>query len=73
VTIIGHQKGKNTEENILRNFGMAHPEGYRKALRLMKQAKKFNRPIFNFVDTPGTYCGLEAEERGQSVAIVKNI
>jgi acetyl-CoA carboxylase carboxyl transferase subunit alpha len=73
VTIIGHQKGKNTEENIQRNFGMAHPEGYRKALRLMKQAEKFNRPIINFIDTPGAYCGLEAEERGQSEAIARNL
>lgn len=73
VTIIGHQKGKTTEENIERNFGMAHPEGYRKALRLMKQAEKFNRPIITFVDTPGAYCGLEAEERGQSEAIAKNL
>lgn len=73
VTIIGHQKGKNTEENIKRNFGMAHPEGYRKALRLMKQAEKFNRPIINFIDTPGAYCGLEAEERGQSEAIARNL
>lgn len=73
VTIIGHQKGKNTEENIERNFGMAHPEGYRKALRLMQQAEKFNRSIINFIDTPGAYCGLEAEERGQSEAIAKNL
>lgn len=73
VTIIGHQKGKTTEENIKRNFGMAHPEGYRKALRLMKQAEKFNRPIINFIDTPGAYCGLEAEERGQSEAIARNL
>lgn len=73
VTIIGHQKGRNTEENVERNFGMAHPEGYRKALRLMKQAEKFNRPIINFIDTPGAYCGLEAEERGQSEAIAKNL
>lgn len=73
VTIIGHQKGKDTEDNIKRNFGMAHPEGYRKALRLMKQAEKFNRPIINLIDTPGAYCGLEAEERGQSEAIAKNL
>lgn len=73
VTIIGHQKGKNTEENIERNFGMAHPEGYRKALRLMKQAEKFNRPIITFIDTPGAFCGLEAEARGQSEAIAKNL
>jgi len=73
VTIIGHQKGKNTVENIKRNFGMPHPEGYRKALRLMKQAEKFGRPILCFIDTPGAYCGLGAEERGQGEAIAKNL
>lgn len=73
ITVIGHQKGKTTDENIERNFGMAHPEGYRKALRLMKQADKFNRPIITFVDTPGAFCGLEAEKRGQSEAIAKNL
>lgn len=73
VTVIGHQKGKTTDENIERNFGMAHPEGYRKALRLMKQADKFNRPIITFIDTPGAFCGLEAEKRGQSEAIAKNL
>ncbi|WP_053957632.1 acetyl-CoA carboxylase carboxyltransferase subunit alpha [Inediibacterium massiliense] len=73
VTIIGHQKGKDTNENIQRNFGMAHPEGYRKALRLMKQAEKFKRPIITFIDTPGAYCGIEAEERGQGEAIAINI
>lgn len=73
VTVIGQQKGKNTKENILRNFGMPYPEGYRKALRLMKQAEKFNRPIINFVDTPGAFCGLEAEERGQGEAIARNL
>ena len=73
VTVIGHQKGTTTDENIERNFGMAHPEGYRKALRLMKQADKFNRPIITFIDTPGAFCGLEAEKRGQSEAIAKNL
>ncbi|MDO5707805.1 MAG: acetyl-CoA carboxylase carboxyltransferase subunit alpha [Andreesenia angusta] len=73
VTIIGHQKGRSTEENIERNFGMPNPEGYRKALRLMKQAEKFNRPIINFIDTPGAYCGLGAEERGQAQAIAENL
>lgn len=58
-------KGKTTKENISRNFGMPNPEGYRKALRLMKQAEKFNRPVICFIDTPGAYCGLGAEERGQ--------
>lgn len=73
VTIIGHQKGKDTADNIKRNFGMPHPEGYRKALRLMKQAEKFNRPILCFIDTPGAYCGLGAEERGQGEAIARNL
>lgn len=73
VTVIGQQKGKNTKENIVRNFGMPYPEGYRKALRLMKQAEKFNRPIINFIDTPGAFCGLEAEERGQGEAIARNL
>ncbi|MCT4542710.1 MAG: acetyl-CoA carboxylase carboxyltransferase subunit alpha [Vallitalea sp.] len=73
VTVIGQQKGKTTKENIDRNFGMPHPEGYRKALRLMKQAEKFNRPIICFVDTPGAYCGLGAEERGQGEAIARNL
>lgn len=73
VTIIGNQKGNSTEENILRNFGMANPEGYRKALRLMKQAEKFKRPIITFIDTPGAYCGLGAEERGQAQAIAENL
>ncbi|TCK86735.1 acetyl-CoA carboxylase carboxyltransferase subunit alpha [Natranaerovirga hydrolytica] len=73
VTIIGQQKGKSTSDNIRRNFGMPNPEGYRKALRLMKQAEKFNRPIINFVDTPGAYCGLGAEERGQGEAIARNL
>lgn len=73
VTVIGEQKGKNAKENIERNFGMPNPEGYRKALRLMKQAEKFNRPIICFVDTPGAYCGVGAEERGQGQAIAQNL
>lgn len=73
VTVIGQQKGKNTKENIKRNFGMPSPEGYRKALRLMKQAEVFGRPIICFVDTPGAFCGIEAEERGQGEAIAKNL
>ena len=73
VTVIGHMKGKTTKENISRNFGMPNPEGYRKALRLMKQAEKFNRPVIYFIDTPGAYCGLGAEERGQGEAIAKNL
>lgn len=73
VTVIGMQKGKNMEENLERNFGQPHPEGYRKALRLMKQAEKFNRPIITFVNTAGAYCGLEAEERGQGEAIARNL
>lgn len=71
--IIGHQKGNNTKMRQLRNFGMANPEGYRKALRLMKLAEKFNRPIITFIDTPGAYPGLEAEERGQGEAIARNL
>ena len=73
VTVIGQQKGKNVKENIYRNFGMASPEGYRKALRLMKQAETFGRPIVCFVDTPGAFCGIEAEERGQGEAIARNL
>lgn len=73
VTVIGHQRGKDTKENIRRNFGMPHPEGYRKALRHMKQAEKFNRPIICFIDTKGAYPGKAAEERGQSEAIAKNL
>ncbi|WP_141432013.1 acetyl-CoA carboxylase carboxyl transferase subunit alpha [Bacillus sp. 03113] len=73
VTIIGHQRGKDTKENIRRNFGMPHPEGYRKALRLMKQADKFQRPIICFIDTKGAYPGKAAEERGQSEAIARNL
>jgi acetyl-CoA carboxylase carboxyl transferase subunit alpha len=72
-TIIGQQKGYTTEENIERNFGMPHPEGYRKALRLMKQAEKFNRPILTLIDTPGAYPGIGAEERGQGQAIALNL
>ncbi|NHM30577.1 acetyl-CoA carboxylase carboxyl transferase subunit alpha [Neobacillus terrae] len=73
VTVIGHQRGKDTKENIRRNFGMPHPEGYRKALRLMKQAEKFKRPIICFIDTKGAYPGKAAEERGQSEAIARNL
>lgn len=73
VTIIGHQRGKDTKENIRRNFGMPHPEGYRKALRLMKQAEKFQRPVITFIDTKGAYPGKAAEERGQSEAIARNL
>ena len=73
VTVIGEQKGKNAKENIDRNFGMPNPEGYRKALRLMKQAEKFNRPIITFIDTPGAYPGMGAEERGQGEAIARNL
>lgn len=71
VTIIGHQKGRSLEENLKRRFGMPNPDGYRKALRLMKQADKFHRPIITFVDTPGAYPGKEAEERGQGSAIAE--
>ncbi|HOQ16597.1 MAG: acetyl-CoA carboxylase carboxyltransferase subunit alpha [Epulopiscium sp.] len=73
VTVIGHQKGRNIKENIKRNFGMPHPEGYRKALRLMKQAEKFKRPVICFIDTPGAFCGIGAEERGQGEAIAINL
>lgn len=73
VTVIGQQKGKTTKENMERNFGMTNPEGYRKALRLMQQAEKFNRPIITFIDTPGAYPGIGAEERGQGEAIAKNM
>jgi acetyl-CoA carboxylase carboxyl transferase subunit alpha len=73
VMLIGHNKGKNTNENIERNFGMAKPEGYRKALRLMKLAERFNIPIVTFIDTPGAFPGLEAEERGQAESIAKNL
>lgn len=73
VTVIGLEKGRNTRERMERNFGMAHPEGYRKALRLMKQAEKFHRPVLCFVDTSGAYCGIGAEERGQAHAIATNL
>lgn len=73
VTVVGHQKGKDTKDNIARNFGMPHPEGFRKALRLMKQANKFKRPIITFIDIPGAYPGGAAEERGQAEAIARNL
>lgn len=73
VMIIGHQKGKNTKERQFRNFGMANPEGYRKALRLMKLAEKFNKPVITLIDTMGAYPGIEAEERGQGEAIARNL
>lgn len=73
VVVIGHQKGRGTKDNIFRNFGMPRPEGYRKALRLMNLAERFGLPIVTFVDTPGAYPGIDAEERGQSEAIAKNI
>jgi acetyl-CoA carboxylase carboxyl transferase subunit alpha len=71
--LIGQQKGRNTKQRQMRNFGMANPEGYRKALRLMKMAEKFNKPIVTFIDTPGAFPGLEAEERGQGEAIARNL
>jgi acetyl-CoA carboxylase carboxyl transferase subunit alpha len=73
VMVIGHQKGRDTKQRVLRNFGQANPEGYRKALRCMKMAEKFERPIFTFIDTPGAYPGLGAEERGQAEAIARNL
>jgi acetyl-CoA carboxylase carboxyl transferase subunit alpha len=73
VMVIGHQKGRDIKENMRRNFGMAHPEGYRKALRLMQQAEKFGRPIITLIDTPGAYPGIGAEERGQAEAIARNL
>jgi acetyl-CoA carboxylase carboxyl transferase subunit alpha len=73
VAVIGHQKGRDTKQKIYRNFGMPKPEGYRKALRVMKLAEKFGRPVFTFVDTPGAYPGLDAEERGQAEAIAFNL
>jgi len=73
VMVIGHQKGRDTKENLKRNFGMPHPEGYRKALRLMHQAAKFSAPVVTLIDTPGAYPGLGAEERGQSEALARNI
>ena len=73
VTVIAQEKGKNTKENMMRNFGMPSPDGYRKVLRLMKEAEKFHRPVICFVDTPGAFCGMEAEERGQGEAIARNL
>ena len=73
VMVVGHQKGRDTKENLYRNFGSAHPEGYRKAIRLMQMASKFNRPIISFIDTPGAYPGVGAEERGQAQAIAYNL
>lgn len=73
VTVIGIQKGKNLQDNLNRNFGQPNPEGYRKALRLMKQAEKFNRPVITFINTAGAYPGIEAEERGQGEAIARNL
>ena len=73
VLVMGHQKGRDTKENILRNFGCAHPEGYRKAIRLMRLAAKFNLPVITFIDTPGAYPGVGAEERGQAQAIAENL
>jgi acetyl-CoA carboxylase carboxyl transferase subunit alpha len=73
VMIIGHQKGRDTKSNVYRNFGMSNPEGYRKALRLMKLAEKFDKPVITMLDTPGAYPGLEAEERGQAEAIARNL
>ena len=71
--VIGHQKGRDTKQRVARNFGQAKPEGYRKALRLMLLAAKFGRPILTFVDTPGAYPGIDAEERGQAEAIARNL
>lgn len=73
VMVIGHQRGRDTKENLHRNFGMPHPEGYRKALRLMKLAEKFHAPVFTLIDTPGAWAGLGAEERGQAEAIARNL
>jgi acetyl-CoA carboxylase carboxyl transferase subunit alpha len=73
VVVLGHQKGRDTRENLARNFGMPHPEGYRKALRLMKLAEKFGKPVVTFIDTPGAYPGIGAEERGQAEAIARNL
>jgi len=73
IVIVGHQKGRDTKSNLYRNFGMPNPEGYRKALRLMKLAEKFNRPVVTLIDTPGAYPGVEAEERGQAEAIARNL
>jgi acetyl-CoA carboxylase carboxyl transferase subunit alpha len=71
--VVGHQKGRGTKENLVRNFGMIHPEGCRKVRRLMRQAEKFGRPLVCFVDTPGAHCGIGAEERGQAEAIARNL
>src|SRR5262249_22443072 len=73
VAVIGHQKGRDTKQKLMRNFGMPKPEGYRKALRIMQLAAKFGRPIFTFIDTPGAYPGIDAEERGQAEAIAYNL
>jgi acetyl-CoA carboxylase carboxyl transferase subunit alpha len=73
IMVVGHQKGRDMKENLRRNFGMPHPEGYRKALRLMRQAEKFGRPVVTFIDTPGAYPGIGAEERGQGEAIATNL
>ncbi len=73
VMVIGHQKGRDTKSNLFRNFGMPNPEGYRKALRLMKLAEKFNKPVITLLDTPGAYPGIEAEQRGQAEAIARNL
>ncbi len=73
VVVVGHQKGRDTKEKLFRNFGMPHPEGYRKALRLMQLAEKFGKPVLTFIDTPGAYPGLGAEERGQAEAIARNL
>src|ERR1700742_3461914 len=73
IVVVGHQKGRDTKQRSYRNFGMPKPEGYRKALRVMKLAEKFGRPIFTFIDTPGAYPGIDAEERGQAEAIAYNL
>jgi len=73
MAVVGHQKGRDTKENLLRSFGSAHPEGYRKAMRIMKQAEKFSIPVLSFIDTPGAYPGIGAEERGQAEAIALNL
>ena len=73
VAFIGHQKGRNTKDNLVRNFGMPRPEGYRKALRIMEMAERFRLPLITFIDTPGAYPGIDAEERGQSEAIARNL
>ena len=73
IMVMGHQKGRDTKENLVRNFGSAHPEGYRKAIRLMKMAEKFSLPVVTFIDTPGAYPGIGAEERGQAEAIAYNL